>query len=193
MLGAPFGCKLSRGEMQGLGPARWQPSHTTHVETLVSCCFQRASGSPPSGAVSSGTSKASRNGERNSGLAKRNGMRRRRRSGRGGWRGAPSSPAVGAQSWFWGSAPYPRQGCVATEAVDNPRWLARGLPGVPGLCPLGPGRLESLVGSEWLATIACLFVVRLTQRPWGFLFFVPPGPPRSRCSAGAKEKFQLYW
>lgn len=144
VLGTLFGCELSRGETQGLRPARWQSSHTAHVEMLVSCCFQRASGSPPSGAVSSGTSKASRNGERNSGLAKRNGMRRKSRSG--GWRGAPSSRTIGPQGWCWAAAGlHPQQGCGATEAVDNLRCLAWGLPRclVCVLWVLATGRVRS--------------------------------------------------
>lgn len=76
---------------------------------LVSCCFQRASGSPPSGAVSSGTSKASRNGERNSGLAKRNGMRRRSRRVADGELHPPVPLEAGAGA---GALPHSSSGVV---------------------------------------------------------------------------------
>lgn len=94
-------------------------------------------GSPPFG-----SSKPSRNGEENSGLAKRSGMKRKSRMD--GWHEAPSSHCWSLELVL-GLFLVALTTTVATKAVDNPGQLAWRLPRVPGLYPLGPGCWEGLV------------------------------------------------
>lgn len=159
--------------------------HTIWLQTEPEECSPSSPiasrGSPPFG-----SSKTRRNGEKNSGLVKRSGMKRRSRmSGilpllepRAGAGAFPPSPDC--------DCCYQGCGQSRTAGSEAPQgaWFVS-----------SDTRLLGGFGVKARATMVFLFVVKLTQQPWDFpwLFLVPPGPPYSLCTACAKNKFQLYW
>jgi len=123
--------ELSGSDVHSLHPEQWWLSHSAHVETLVSPCVLLHSD-----ALSSVTSKASRNREGNLGLAKRR--------SRKGWPALTSS-AVGAQGWWWGCA-----------SLAPAMWSSWGC----GQSGLPAGRWTNVDGCspKWLVSVLCVLV-----------------------------------